>query len=167
MALTTTLTVRILGEILSTLDQGTARASVRLDASQQIADGTGASLADRIFSDTRTLAASANETLDLSGGGLLMPDGSAASFVKVKGVFVKAAAGNVNNVVVGAATAPFLAGMGGTTPTFTIPPGGSMLWLAPVSGWTVTNASNDGLRFANSAGSTTVTYDVIIFGTSA
>jgi hypothetical protein len=70
-------------------------------------------------------------------------------------------------VVIGAGTNPFSGPLGGTLPTITVPPGGEVLLTAPVSGWTVTAATGDILKIVNSAGSTSVDYDIIIAGTSA
>jgi hypothetical protein len=39
--------------------------------------------------------------------------------------------------------------------------------MAPVSGWAVIAGTGDILKFANSGGTTGVTYDIVIVGTSA
>lgn len=166
MSLSTAIVARVKPELASDIDHGTTKASLTLEHALTLANGTGSSQADRVFSDQRTLTASASETLDLTS--LTDPSGASISFAKVKAIMIKAASGNTNSVVVGnAASNPFVGPLGGTTPTITIPPGGSVMLLAPVSGWSVANGSTDNLKIANSAGSTSVTYDIMIIGTSA
>lgn len=166
MSLSTAIVARVKPELATDVDHGTTKASLTLEHALTLANGTGSSQADRVFSDQRTLTASATETLDLTS--LTGPLGDSISFAKVKAIMIKAAAGNTNNVVVGAAASnAFVGPFGGTTPTLSIPPGGSILLLAPVSGWAVANGSTDNLKIANSAGSTSVTYDITIIGTSA
>ena len=117
MALSTNLRVNIGAKQTSTLDLGSAEGNIAKAVAINLASGTAAGQADRIFSDTRTLAASANEDLDLAGGGLTDAFGAALTFVKVKGMLIVAAAGNTNNVIVGgAASAQFLTWVGAGTP---------------------------------------------------
>jgi hypothetical protein len=147
---------------LSTRVQQLSRAS---QAAIQMASGTSSNQANALFEDTRTLVASATEELDLYGG-LTDAFGTTLNFVTIKAIRIKAATANTNNVVVGNASSnPFTGPLGGTTPTLTIPPGGLVMLVAPVSGWAVTNASSDKLRFTNSAGTTSVSYDLIVVGT--
>jgi hypothetical protein len=48
-----------------------------------------------------------------------------------------------------------------------VQPGGVFLWVAPTTGVTVTAATGDILNIDNSSSGTSVTYDVVIIGTSA
>lgn len=147
------------------LDQRTSKLAA--PAEIQLLIGTTASKADKAFADTRTLAASANEDLDLAGS-LLDPFGATLTFVKVKGIYVRAAVGNTNSVILKPASSNgFLGPFGAATHTLTIPPNGYVCLCAPVAGWTVTAGTGDKINLANSAGSTTVTYDIVIIGTSA
>jgi hypothetical protein len=132
-----------------------------------LTNGTGAGNADRMFHDQRTLAASATEDLDLAGV-LVNAFGSTLTFVEVRAIMIYAATANTNNVRL---TRPasngvplFLAASDGLD----IPPGGVFLWACPADGKvTVTAGTGDLLTVTNSAGSTSVTYDVVIIGTSA
>lgn len=129
-------------------------------------NGVAANKADTIFSDVRTLAASGSETLLLTAS-LKDQFGNVITFAKVKALLIKASAANTNNVVVGnAATHAFQGPLDAATDTLTIPPGGSVLLLAPVNGWVVTASTNDNIKITNSAGTTGVTYDIVIIGTS-
>ena len=171
MALSTNLRVNIGAKQTSTLDLGSAEGNIAKAVAINLASGTAAGQADRIFSDTRTLAASANEDLDLAGGGLTDAFGAALTFVKVKGMLIVAAAGNTNNVIVGgAASAQFLTWVGAGTHTVTVRPGGVLLLAcgdADLNAYGVTATTGDLLRIANSSSGTSVTYDIIVWGTSA
>jgi len=148
-------------------DLDTRTSKLAAVAEIELAIGTGASQADKAFADTRTLALSANEDLDLAGS-LLDPFGATLTFVKVKGIYLKAAAGNTNSVILKPAAANgFLGPFGAATHTLTIPPSGFLVLAAPVSGWAVTAATADNINVANSAAGTSVTYDIVIIGTSA
>ncbi|MFJ9645010.1 hypothetical protein [Streptomyces sp. NPDC101206] len=130
--------------------------------------GTAAGQADRAFHDTRTLAASATEDLDLAG---MLADvfGTTLTYVRIKGLFVAASSTNTNNVVIGAGTNPW-ATLLNATGTVTLRPGvacGFFTGAADATGYAVTAATGDILKVANSAGSTSVTYDVVIVGCSA
>lgn len=132
-----------------------------------LTSGTGANQADLMFSDKRTLSASASENLDLAGG-LADAFGATLTFATVKAIMIKAAAGNTNDVVVGgAASNAFVGPFGGTTPTVAVKPGGFLLLFAPATGWTVTASTGDILKVANSSSGSAVTYDVVLLGTSA
>lgn len=132
-----------------------------------LASGTGANQADLMFADQRTLSASATENLDLAGG-LTDAFGTTLTFAKIKAIMVRAAPGNTNDVVIGgAASNAFVGPFGGTTPTVAVKPGGFLLLFAPATGWTVTASTGDILKVANSSSGTSVTYDVVLIGTSA
>ncbi|MER5482920.1 hypothetical protein ABT024_06850 [Streptomyces sp. NPDC002812] len=136
--------------------------------STHLESGTGAGLADKAFHDQRTLAASATEDLDLAGG-LTDVYGASITFVRIKGLFVVASAANTNNVILGAGTNPW-ATLLTATGTVTLKPGGACGFFAgsgDAVGWPVTAATGDILKVANSAGSTSVVYDVVIVGCSA
>lgn len=170
MPLTTNVTLAIGANQTSTLDLGTAQAQLSKSYAISLANGTAAGQADRIFHDTRTLAASANEDLDLAG---VLTDalGGAATFARIKGLIIAAAAGNTNNVIVGgAASNQFLTWVGAGTHTITVRPGAVfalMAGSADATGYAVTAGTGDLLRVANSSSGSTVTYDVVVFGASA
>jgi hypothetical protein len=134
---------------------------------QQLAPGTASGQADKLFSDRRTLAASATENLDLAGV-LVDPLGSTLTFGHVKWIYVKASTANTNNVCVGgAATNAFAGPFADPTDIVCIQPGGIALFTVNSGvGWTVTPSTGDLLKMANSAGTTGVTYDIIVAGTS-
>lgn len=163
------LAVSAFGELTSSLDLGSGRATQSLSRSVSLASGTGAGQADRLFSDRRTLAASATEDLDLAGV-LLDAFGSTITFARVKGLVIAAAAGNSNNVVVGNASSNAWATLLGATHTLTLRPGAFVAvgtGAADATGYAVTASTGDLLKVANSGAGSSVTYDIHIIGCSA
>ena len=167
MALTSDFLIRALCNLTGTLDLSNPSDSLDFSARIQLTSGTGANQADLDFHDRRTLTASQTEDLDLAGV-LTSPLGTTLTFARIKAVLVKASSSNTNNVNV---TRPasnglpiFLAASDGIP----VRPGGAFAWIAPdATGVAVTAGTGDLLTFTNSAGSTSVTYDVVIVGASA
>lgn len=169
MALTSSIKLAVSAAQTAALDLGTASAPTALASSVSLSDGTAAGQADRIFADTRTLAASATEDLDLAG---VLADafGAVLTFAKIKSVTIQAAAGNTNSVQVTRPAANgvplFMAAGDGIS----LRPGSVFHWsagAADASGVAVTAGTGDLLTVTNSAGSTPVTYSIVIIGTSA
>lgn len=130
-----------------------------------LANGTGSNQANALFTDQRTLAASATENLDLAG---VLTDsfGATLTFTQVKVLKICAASTNINNVVVGGAGAnTFIGVFSDPTDKIAVRPGGCFVWVAPQTGATVTAGTGDILLVANSGAGTGVVYDVIIMGT--
>ena len=144
---------------------GSVAQDLKYSAAHAFTDGTGADQAQKLFTDQRTLAASANESLDLAGG-LTDAFGATLTLTKVKAILVRAAAGNTNNVVVGgAASNAFVGPFGDATDTVAIKPGGTLLLVAPDSaGYAVTAGTGDILKVANSSSGSAVTYDIVLVG---
>lgn len=123
----------------------------------------GASLATKMFADTKTYAASGTEDLDLSGA-LVGIDGAAAVFTKVHSIYVKAAATNTNKVNIGGASAnQFVGPFANASDIVQVAPGDSFL-VTNDAGWDVTAATADLLKLANAGSGTGVTFDIIITG---
>lgn len=169
MPLDTKIRVDLSADLSSAADFTTPSAPLKRVYQAILRSGTGAGLADRLFSDQRTLAASATEDLDLAGA-LVDTLGGTTVFARVKGLLVAAAAGNTNNVVVGAAAANPWATLLGATGTITLRPGAffvAVAGTADATGWAVTAGTGDLLKVANSAAGTPVVYDVHVIGASA
>jgi hypothetical protein len=166
--LNTVITAQIDALLKNELDLSTGEDPLSRRHRTRLTNGTGANSADRVFHDTRTLAASATEDLDLAGGSLSSPFGAALTFVELRAIMISAAAANTNNVRV---TRPasngvplFLAASDGID----VPPGGCFLWACPADAKvTVTAGTGDLITVANSGAGTSVSYSVVIIGTSA
>lgn len=167
MSLTAEFNIRFSGRQTGSNDLGNPVYRPLLDRALAFTSGTGANQADLVFADTRTLSASGTEDLDLAGA-LADAFGATLTMAEIVGVIVSADAANTNNVVVGDATQP-VGLFGGTNPTVAVKPGGVFALFAPnASGQcTVGAGSTDDLKITNSAGSTSVTYTVIVLARSA
>jgi hypothetical protein len=144
---------------------GSVAQDLKYSAAHAFTDGAGADQAQKLFTDQRTLAASANESLDLAGG-LTDAFGATLTLTKVKALLIKAADGNTNNVVVGgAASNGWVGPFGDVSDTVAVKPGGTLLLVAPnAAGYAVTAGTGDILQVANSGAGTGVTYDIVIVG---
>ena len=159
-------TASIEGTVSTIKDFGNAQQPLLTKALLDLVTGTSPGQADTVFSGQRTLAASANENLDLNGS-LLDSFGAPANFVKVCALYFKAAPGNTNNVEIGgAASNGFFPMFGASTDKIKLPPGAGVL-LMNDTGWSVTASTADLLKVANSGSGTSVTYDVFVIGRSA
>lgn len=154
------------GTLSSDVDLGSRNYVLNYSKSYTLTNGTGADQANNIWTDTRTITASGTDDIDLAGS-LTNAFGTTLTFTKIKGIIVSAAAANTNNVLVGGdATAALVNWVGNATDIITVQPGGTFAIYTPSStGYAVTATTGDILQIANSAGSTSVTYDIVIIGT--
>lgn len=164
--LTAKISVAVQVEYRNPLDLSAAVDNLDFQKVLRLGSGVAAGQADRCWHSRRILAASATENLDLSGT-LTDEYGNPLTPARIKGLYVRAADANTNDVVVGGAgtnawTGPF----GGTAHTLAVPPG-MLLPLTRLDGWPVTANTADLLKFANGGAGSPVTYDVVIFATSA
>lgn len=170
MTLTSRIALTVDANLTTALDLASGSVPLLKTYAATLQSGTGAGQADKIFHDQRTLAASASEDLDLAG---VLTDafGASLTFVKVKALIISAAAGNTNNVLVGGVAAGLSSIITPqTTGVVVVRPGATFAVLAgaaDATGYAVTATTADLLHVANSAAGTSVTYDVIIIGTSA
>lgn len=160
---TANLRVNIRAKQTGTADLGTPQILVDLEKSMDFTPGTAAvGEANILFSDERTLAASANEDLDLAG---VLADalGATIAAAEVVAIYIEAAAGNTNNVQVTRPAANgvplFLAASDGLA----LGPGDFVL-LTRRSGVGVTAGTGDLVNIANSGGGTSVVYKVVVIG---
>lgn len=167
MALYTRITESVVSTLTNALDLQTPTAPLDYAIVQDLTTGTGANQADMLWTDRRTLTASATEDLDLAGS-LTGPLGGTLTFARVKYLLFRALSTNTNNVNVTRPAANgvpvFLAASDGVP----IVPGGWWSWGGPnAAGIAVTPATGDLITVTNSAGGTSVIYDVVIIGASA
>jgi hypothetical protein len=104
----------IIGTQTNAKDLVTPQADLVEKIEQSFSDGTGADQAQVIFSDTRTLAGSTNESLDLAGG-LPHALGGTITFSAIKAIIVKARDTNTGNLRVGAGVANAFQGFFGAS----------------------------------------------------
>lgn len=159
-------TARVSGAYTGANPLGSVTFNFDQSAHTQVTSGTTVGKADKLFSDTRTLAASATVNLDLAGA-LTDPFGATVSFGHVSAIYIKAAATNTNSVCIGGAGSnAFLGPFADATDVVCIKPGGVFMMVEPGAGWAVTAATADLLKTANSGSGTSVSFDVVIIGKS-
>jgi hypothetical protein len=169
MAVTANVSLGVSGSQTSALDLGTVTFPFSASGGAAYTSGTGAGQVDRVFTDIRTLGASGTEDLDLAGS-LTDVFGATITFARIKAIFVTAAAANTNNVQVtrpASNGAPWLMAAGDG---IALRPGAAFAWAsgaADATGVAVTAGTGDLVTFTNSAGTTSVTYTVVIVGCSA
>lgn len=165
--LKTIVTAQIDATYSNLLDLGTGVDNFLKRSKIELTNGTGASGADRMFHDQRTISASSNEDLDLAGV-LSNEFGATLTFVELRAVLISASSANTNNVLVSRPASNGVPLFSAAGDEIIVPPGGVFMWACPADGKiTVTASTGDLLHVANSSSGTSVTYDVVIIGTSA
>lgn len=159
-----TISVQLLGTMNKTLDIGTARLDVNYSKRYSISNGTGANQSNMVWTDTRTITASSSDDLDLYGG-LTNAFGDTVNFTAIHGIYIFAAAANTNNLLIGGDGSAFVNWVSDASDKVVVKPGGMIGMQDPSEGgYAVTSSSADILQVANSAGGTSVDYDIIIIG---
>lgn len=167
MALSANVKVSISATQTKTADFEAASSAISLALAAAYSDGTAANQADRIFKDTRTLSASATEDLDFSGS-LTDIYGATVAFADIRVLCVMADAANTNNVRVIRPAAAGIPIFAAASDEIAVRPGGCFLYVAQdATAIPVTATSADLLTITNSAGSTSVTYSIVVIGASA
>ena len=170
MAVTANISASVSGSQTSALDLGTITFPFSSTASTAFTtSGTGAGQVDTVFTDTRTLSASATEDLDLAGS-LTGALGATLTFARIKAIYVKASASNTNNVQVTRPASNGVPWLMAAGDGIALRPGAFMIWgsgSADATGVAVTAGTGDLITFTNSAGTTSVDYTVVILGCSA
>jgi len=164
-SLTTNMELTLRWLYTNALDLSTPTDNVRLSFDDELTNGTGAiDTADKVWSDTRTLAAT-TETLDLAGG-LTDAFGAALTFARIKMVFIHNTATTVGyNLTIGGGSNPFLM-LADASDKYAIGPNGRFLiWEPSAAGKAVTASTGDLLLVDSGANS--VTYKIIIVGSTA
>lgn len=130
-----------------------------------LADGSGANQANKMFADSRVIAASGTDALDLNGG-LSDALGQSLTLTRVVAILVKAASGNGADLLVGpAAVNGFVGPFNAAADRVKVKPGGMMLLVAPtVAGFPVVAGTGDLLNVVNSNAGATGAYDIVIVG---
>jgi hypothetical protein len=168
MANTLTSLVRLLvsGTYTKDMDLSDPKDLLSKTYEQAFATGTASECCDLDFHDTRSLANSATEDLDLAGG-LTNAFGVTLTFAKIKAIIIKNNSSTQTLSVGGAAATQFINWVGAANDVINIPPEGFFCLIAPLAGFAVTAGTGDLLKIANGAAGDVTTYDIILLGTSA
>ncbi len=127
--------------------------------------GTAAGQIDEIWRDQRTVINGANDDLDLTALQTTRLGGTTTvNFARIKLIYIENLATNVARVLtVGSGPQTFVGPFGGTAHTVSVPAESPLILVNRGDGWTVTNASADTLRIANSSGDS-ITYNILLLG---
>lgn len=172
MALTLTnlrIQLKIDGKLTNPLDLSTPVDTFSKSYSQSFTDGAGLNQSGPWFHDTRTLAGTATENLDLSGV-LVGSFGNTLAWARVKAmVIIHKTPGASAALEVGGVTNQFVNWIASNTiatdlPRDVVRPGGWLVLVAPdATGYPVTNSTADLLKINNLA-SGSIDYDIFICG---
>lgn len=166
MTLKADITAKVSYTLSKTLNDRNPEENRVIEKVLNILDGTAALQAQQVFSDKRTLAASANETLDLNGTALKNVFGDNFSITKLLALLIIADAANVNDVQFGPNSSNGLVTpFGATADRLKVKPNGFAMLVAPdATGFVVTAGTGDLLYVANGGAGSSVTYTVIAIG---
>ena len=140
--------------------------SINKTFSTELANGTSDNQADRLYHSRYAISASTTQSIDLKGS--LVDDlGNAFTPAKLRGIVVenRAETSGLDVYVGGNANAVPL--FGAAADYAIVKPQGRFSLEAPIDGITVTASTGDIIDIENPSGSTAVTVDVWIWGTSA
>jgi len=164
MSLTGRFQVNCAFDEASTFDLATGSLSHKKSALIALLNGTGAGQANKIYSDSFSVAQSVNTDLDLSGA--LAGVYGAAVFTAIKGILVVSGANTgLGNLTIGNVTNGITLPFGAATHSIAVAPGGFFCTVNPsAAGFPITAGTVDLLRIATSATVGTYTFDVVVVG---
>lgn len=136
--------------------------------SKSLANGTGASQADKIYLATGTISASATLSLDLAGS-LTDIFGNTITLARVKILYFELqTTTSASSVLIGASTNPWVNWVSASGDKVRVRNGGCLFLCAPdATAYAVTAGTGDALDFVNEDGSNVATYRLAIVGSTA
>ncbi len=162
--LTASVKVAVNATLVGDNDLGSRDYTLSYNKTLSFAHGTGTNQANQIWTDTRQIAASTTEDLDLAGV-LVSPLGTTLTFTKIKAIVIYAYSTNTNNVVIGGDTNALINWVGNANDVINLRPGGFICLTAPdATAYGVTASTGDILQIANSSSGSIVDYDIIVIG---
>jgi len=166
----TTLNANLVAQIIATISDPLTL-SVPVDPLSytkkiSFATGTGIGQGDKLWHATRTILASATDTLDLAGS-LTDGLGDPVTFVRIKALMVVGAPANAGNITLRRPATNGVPLFDTVSAGLPIVAGGMLMWVAPTAaGVVVTAGTGDLIDLVNTVAST-VNCDVVILGASA
>lgn len=130
--------------------------------------GSGANSANQIWSDQRTLSASASENLDFSGS-LTNCYGQTVAFTIIKFIYIRNRSTTGNMLIGASASNQWGTMFSGTSPALQIRQGGFFInCCTDATGWAVTaggtTPTGDVLKVLNQDSGASLTYDIVLVG---
>lgn len=154
-------------------DIGTAEYKITESVSlASFATGSGINGASYVWSDTRTLAASATETLTIDAPAARDALGQTLALTKIKAIYIRNKGGasvSASDILKvggeGSADAWNSLFDGSDTAKTTVEPNGFLIRVAPsANGYAVANPGNFKLKMENTNGAQAITYDIVLIG---
>lgn len=149
------------------LDLSTVIDSARLEYSRALSDGAGADQASVVWHDQRSIAAGANDDLDLAGGlsNTLFGTAVTVSFTKIKAILIiNTSIVDGDKLRVGGGANPFTGPFAGSgSAQVELGADSALLLSSKKDGWNVTAGSGDIVRVSN-PGVTAITYRIVVLG---
>ncbi len=165
--LAATLTAAIAGTFKKDVDFNDLQAvqNLGLTVATAYANGTGANQANQVWTDERTLADAASETLDLAGS-LVDEFGGTVTFTAIKAFLIQNESADAFLLFEPGDTNGFTGPFADASDQLKIPPGGCLLLTNPTAaGWAVTAGTGDIIKLSHDGtGSNTLTYKIAIIG---
>lgn len=157
------ISLRVRGTVSNPLDLSSLTDTLNELFTQTFENGTGTGQANKMWSDTRTLADNTSESLDLAGS-LTDSFGAAITFAKIKAIIIRNKSTTQALAVGGAASNQFINWVANSSDIINIPAGGMFMLTAP-AGFAVTASTGDLLKIANGSAGQSTDYDIVLFGT--
>lgn len=168
-SLTGTISVKARFPLVGTSEFGSPEWLVQLAMALTFANGSAINEANQVWGDqARSLAATTSESLDLAGG-LTNGLGETVTFARVKLIIIKlnTLTAGYTLEVGGAASNQFATIFGDVSDKVKVRGGGFLILAAPdATAYAVTAATGDILKI-NNPNAATITYDIILVGSTA
>lgn len=130
-----------------------------------LTDGVGDAQANQQWHARRTLAAGANESLDLAGP-LRDSFGDAVAFTRLKAILLRNGS-QAGTLTLGGGSNAFVGWFGGAGQSLTLRPGGfALIACADATGYAVVNGAADVLRLVNNDTDHALPYEIVLVGTA-
>lgn len=165
MSLTTSLRLALTATLKRAADLSQPIDPLRMSLNADLADGSDEYEADQLWHDTRTLAAEAEEVLDLAGV-LTNNVGETVDFAAIKVLLISTIGkGNADAVHIGpGASNGWLGPWADASDRLAIAPESYALLVNAGEGWAVTAGTGDALALSNAEGAAAVSFDLVLIG---
>lgn len=165
MPLTVKASFALVAKLTKALDLTTPTSDVNIRKAFDLVTGAGVGQADLIWTDTRTVASAATDTIDVAGA-LTSGLGDAISFARLKSVLLIHNPANTTQLSLTRPAANGVPLFAAASDALPIPAGGFNWWYTPsAAGIAVTAGTGDLIDIVNSAGAS-ATYDIVLIGSS-
>lgn len=159
MSMNVDIAMTIFSSYTKSLDLSTPEDVISLARNTQFTDGTGSGKANRHWSDSRSLNASAQEVLDLEA--LTDAFGQTLTFTKIKFIYIKNTSTTAAQIAIGGAEVPLLFFID-ITDKLLLYPDGDFRYTFPTTGLTVSSANQ--LKIEEVSGNAAAIYEIILIG---